>query len=95
MYLAYCSGVRRETHTIVRVSCRGQQSGCTYGGRHFDGFGGGERKEMGILRLLLEVVVRGGDVRRAQKFVKASKNCRPPSWGVLCRMGAGGAKFSV
>lgn len=50
---------------------------------------------MGILRLLLEVVVRGGDVRRAQKLVKASKNCRPPSWGVLGRIRVGGAKFSI
>jgi hypothetical protein len=54
LYLAYCSIARaRDTceHNLVCVRAGGQQSGCTYGGRHFDTGWGGERKEMGILRL--------------------------------------------
>jgi hypothetical protein len=41
-YLAYCS--------CAGGTSSGQQSGCTYGGRHFEGWR--ERKEMDILRLL-------------------------------------------
>lgn len=60
----------------------GQQSGCTYGGRHLDGILGGERKEMGILRLLLRCLEgwrRGAVVRRAGRC--SLWDCKMRQWG--------------